>query len=176
MSFPIVHVNANPISAVKYGYYTGTDAVAVGTPLAYDLTVDTGNLGAVGVRGTACCKPTTASKILFGVAKRALPVPLTNVDDGGTVAPRFVEVEAPVRGQVTKALVKANCTKGVTRLTLSNGNNFFTLATNPAITDPNITGGAIVNSAITTGDMVFAIALETVDTSSAAAEMLILYV
>lgn len=167
---PIVQKGAQPATAVKTGYYTGTDTVVPGTPLVYDLAAAIGSPGAGTSRGNAVCKAKAGSVILAGVAGNNTPY-LTNPDDGSSPTPaRYMPMTTREPGQCEYVMVKANCTAGTTKLTVKADGSEPTGLTAAVAGTVAAAPGSIVD-----GDPVYAIAMQTIDTSATAALVLVVW-
>ena len=109
---PIVQHNGQPAVDLKTLWYTGTDTVAEGQPLVYDMAapVDT-TFATEGCLGTAVCKPKSGSIRLAAIA-------LANTPPLGDVTARFLPCSRRIPGEFDSVMVKANCTAGTTILTV----------------------------------------------------------
>lgn len=167
---PIVQKGAQPLESRKTFWYTGTDAVVPGTPLVYDLAASIGSEGVGASRGNAVSKAKSGSVRLAGVAGNNTPY-LTNPDDGSSATPaRYIPGNTRVPGECDYVMVKANCTAGATNLTVKADGSEPTGLTAAVAPTANTTTGVI-----TAGDPVYAVAMQTIDTSTTAALVLVMW-
>lgn len=138
-----VSYNQGPVVPAQ-AKFTGSDVLQTGFALAHDIAQTDGS------QEFSVAKPATANL--------AVPFGIVSPDSNNKQGPCLTEVFRD--GSICQAYVKANCTTGVTKLKLVNGQYYLQLAT------ASVAG-------TTVGDDYVATALQTIDTSTTAGLVLV---